>query len=71
MIIVWFIFMCFIGWFTIGCIILIPFMNTIIKVDPTKHSYNAHQENLRQIITWPYMLYKIYKYRREHEQREN
>lgn len=69
----WIVLMCFIMYFAIGCIILIPFIDIIIKVSPTKSKsgYSTDQENLKQIITWPRMLYKIYKYKRNKNGEEN
>lgn len=52
-------------WVGVGGIILMPFADVCNKLDPPDTSYNTKADTVRQMITWPYMIYKIYKYKQE------
>ncbi len=48
-------------WIIIGGLILTPFAKIINELEPMDCSYSPKTDTLRQMITWPYMLFKIYK----------
>jgi len=58
------IFMSLVGWIVIGGLILMPFSGIIVKIEPSCYEFD-NSGPLRQMVTWPYMLFKIYKYKKE------
>lgn len=64
--ILWFSYMIFVGWFTIGCIVSVLFGDMVTKVNPPKRNYSTGPDDLKEIMTWPYVFYNICKYWRRH-----
>lgn len=60
---VFIIFMSLMTWIIIGGLILMPFSGIIVKIEPSCYEYD-NSGSLRQMVTWPYMLFKIYKYKK-------
>lgn len=61
-IIVFTIFISFMIWISIGGLILTPFAGTINKLET---GYNPRIDTLRQMVLWPYILFKVYKYKKQ------
>lgn len=66
----WFAYMALMIWIIIGAAILTPCVNIINKIEPMDCSYNDKIDALRQIVVWPYILYKVYKYNKENQTNE-
>ena len=52
-------------WIVIGCFVLTPFAAASNKIGGYQYCYSKSQETLKQAVTWPYVLYKIYKLSRK------
>lgn len=64
-IIVFTIFISLVIWIIIGGLILTPFAGIINKLEPMDCSYSPNADTLRQMVLWPYMLFKVYKYKKQ------
>lgn len=48
------------AWLFVGTLALFPFQKSIAELHPIGSDYNF-DTLMKHIVTWPYMLYKIYK----------
>lgn len=61
----WFVYIALLIWIIIGAKILTPFISIINKIEPMDCVYYNKTDAFRQIIVWPYMLFKIHRYNKE------
>ena len=58
-------FLIFLGWFSFGCIVLTPFAGILNNINKYDCCYNRKTETAKEAVLWPYMLFKIYKYKKD------